>query len=184
MTSVEELTKKQRRMLEVIEDPERRSYWALRSRRRRAVLALAGATVLGIACFVIALLMSAPWAYLPFAGFVAVSALSVVLSSRVSIASRCTPRQIGLDEYQRAEFDQASLLGHRVTNAALIALLTVASGMGGALLSSDFSASVALAVLLPLVYVTAVCHGCFPACYVAWTRPDEVLDDMDEPAES
>lgn len=183
MSPTAELTKKQQRLLEMIEDPRRRSYWAPRSRRRQAVVALAVTSMLSVTLFAPAILMTAPWSYLPFAGFLVMATLVLPLAARVSVASRCTPHQIGLDEFQRAEMDHASLLGHRVTNVGLVVLITVTSGMGGALTAMDFSASVAVAILLPLVFVTALCHATFPACYLAWTRPDEVLDDAEEPVE-
>ena len=182
--STTELTKSQRILLERIEDPSRRVHWAPRARRRRAVVALAAMSLVSIALFVLVLLVPAPGSFFLLAGFVAAGLLTMPLSGRVSVASRCTPKQLGLDEFQRAEMDHASLLGHRVTNAALLALLAVTSGIGGALASEDFSASVVLAVLLPMVFATTMCHAAFPACYLAWTRPDEVLDDEDEPAQA
>lgn len=70
--------------------------------------------------------------------------------------------------------DRAAHIGYNVTTSLLVVLVLVTTLLGGATL--------VMAVIAPVVLVAAFAHTAFPACYLAWTRPDEVLDDAKDPA--
>lgn len=59
-------------------------------------------------------------------------------------------------------------------------LLVVGAIFGSWVSNLELSARLLMAVLVPLIVLTTMCHAAFPACYLAWTRPDEVLDDADD----
>lgn len=178
--NTESLTPKQQRLHAMIEDPRARTRWAPRSRRRALVIALIAVSLLSAVSFTAAVVMDGLAAYVPFIGFMALIALVAYLGVHVSIAARWAPGHPGLDEFQRAQMDQAALTGHRLTQIMLTAVLTVTSGIGGAMITSELPGTLIIAILLPLVLITALCHGCFPAAFLAWTRPDEEDDDPDQ----
>jgi cell division protein FtsW (lipid II flippase) len=117
-------------------------------------------------------------AYVPFVGFLALVVLILYLSSCVNIAARWVPGYSGLDEFQRAQMDQATLRGHRLTQIMLTVLLAAASGIGGAMVTTELPGTLVIAILLPFLLLTALCHASFPAAFLAWTRPDE--EDAEE----
>lgn len=180
MMNTETLTLKQQRLHAMIEDPKARARWAPRSRRRVLVIALIAVSLLSAVSFTAAVVMDGLVAYVPFIGFIALGVLAVHLNTHVLIAVRWEHSYPGLDEFLRAQMDRASLTGHRVTMVMLTALLAVTSGFGGATLSLELPGTLVIAVLLPLVLLTALCHGSFPAAFLAWTRPDEQDAEEDE----
>jgi hypothetical protein len=179
--NTETLTPKQQRLHTMIEDPKTRAYWAPRSRRRALVVALSAVSLLSAVSFTAAVVMDGRAAYVPFIGFLALAVLIIYLIAYVNIAVRWAPGYPGLDEFQRAQMDQAALKGHRLTQIMLIALLTVVSGIGGAMVTSELPGTLVIALLLPFLLLTALCHASFPAAFLAWTRPDEEDADEDDP---
>ncbi|WP_017583740.1 hypothetical protein [Nocardiopsis valliformis] len=180
--NTETLTPKQQRLHAMIEDPRARTRWAPRSRRRALVIALITVSLLSALSFTAAVVMDGLAAYVPFIGFLALVVLILYLSAYVNIAARWVPGYPGLDEFQRAQMDQAALKGHRLTQIMLTAVLAVASGIGGAMITSELPGTLIIAILLPLVLLTALCHASFPAAFLAWTRPDEEdVEEEDDP---
>lgn len=176
-------TKKQEQLRAMIENPRRRRFWAARSRRRQAVVALAAATLAGAAAFTASIMVEPPTSQVLLGVFVLMMAGVVVLATQVNIAARWVAGYQGVDELQRAEMDHASRLGYNLTAVLLTVLVAVTAGLGGALTGVDMDATVPMLVLVPMVLVVTLCHAAFPACYLAWTRPDEALDDEEEGAE-
>ncbi|WP_159944757.1 MULTISPECIES: hypothetical protein [unclassified Nocardiopsis] len=171
---------RQERLRAFIENPRRRRFWAARSRRRRAVVLFFLVTVLAAVAFAFGLLGEASESYLPLALYGLLLTGSALLATNINIAARWVSGYHGLDEFQRAEMDHAARLGHHVTTALLMVLLVVGCVFGSWATSVELGARLLLAVLVPLVVLTTMCHTAFPACYLAWVRPDEVLDDEEE----
>ncbi|MFW6638466.1 hypothetical protein ACOALZ_00325 [Nocardiopsis algeriensis] len=162
-----------------VENPRRRAFWAPRSRRRLAVVALAALTLAAAGTYAAVVVAEGPAARGATIGFVVLLLLTAVLGTQLNIATRWVAGYTGLDEYQRAEMARATKLGHHVTAVLMTLLIAVATGFGGALSALDWDGRLPLAVLVPMVVVTAMCHASFPACYLAWTRPDEIPDEED-----
>lgn len=175
--NTETLTPRQRRLHDRIEDPRARARWAPRSQRRALVSALVGVSLLSVVLFTLAVVIDGPGAFVPFVVFIALGVFNVYLGAHVHVAARWAPGHPGLDEFQRAEMDRAALTGHRLTTILMTVLVTVASGIGGAMVSAELDGTLVIAILLPLVFLTALCHACFPTASLAWTRPDEILDE-------
>ncbi|MGW9348747.1 hypothetical protein [Nocardiopsis flavescens] len=167
----------QERMRALIENPRRRAFWAARPRRRAAVAVFLATTLGAAAVLVLPLAADASWSLAGVAGFVVLLVTSAVISTHINIAARWVAGYRGLDEFQRAEMDRATRLGHHVTAALATLLVGVTAGFAAAAPGTDMGAAVPLVVLAPLVVVTAMTHAAFPACYLAWTRPDELSGD-------
>ncbi|MFL1376747.1 MULTISPECIES: hypothetical protein [unclassified Nocardiopsis] len=170
----------QERIRAMIENPRRRAFWAARARRRAAVAVFVAVTLAAAVVLALPLVVDIPWSLGWTFGFVALLVVSAVISTHINLAARWVAGYHGLDEFQRAEMDRATRLGHHVTAVLTTLLIAVAAGFATAAPGSDMDAELPLAVLAPLVVVTAMAHAAFPACYLAWTRPDEVPDDEDE----
>lgn len=181
MTLHSTLTPAQRRLATMIEDPRARARWAPRSRRRSLVLAQIVVALLSVVAFAVAIVTEGPIAFVPFTGFILLGALTLHLAAHINVAARWSYSHPTLDEFQRAEMDRAALLGHNLTKILLTVLVTVASALGGAMISVELPGALVIGILLPMALLTALCHGAFPAAYLAWTRPDEIFDDEDEP---
>ncbi|NKZ00649.1 hypothetical protein [Nocardiopsis alborubida] len=176
-------SQKQERLRALVENPRRRRFWAARSRRRQAVAACAFATVLAAVLFSAAVVTGPPTSTVLVIGFALSLGASAVLSTHINIAARWVVGYEGVDEFQQAEMDRAASLGHNVTAALLTLLVAVTCGFGGWLSLGNMDARIPLTVLVPLVVLTTMCHAAFPACYLAWTRPDEIPgDEGDEDA--
>ncbi|WP_285734039.1 hypothetical protein [Nocardiopsis sp. ATB16-24] len=173
-------TRKQERLRALVEDPRRRRFWAARSRRRQAVVALALVTIVASAAFAVSIGVEPPYTPLLMGVFVVFLLGTMVLGTQLNVAARWVVGYEGVDEFQRSEMDRATLLGHHVTAALLALLVAVTCGFGGWSVGGGLPTDVAFMVLVPLVLVTAMCHAVFPACYLAWTRPDEILQEEDE----
>ncbi len=173
-------TRKQERLHAFVEDPRRRRFWATRSRRRQAVVAFALVNAVASAAFAASIGIGSPYASLLVAVFLVFLVGAAVLGTQLNVAARWVVGYEGVDEFQRSEMDRATLLGHHVTAALLTLLVAVTCGFGGWSAGGDMRADVAFMVLVPLVLVTSMCHASFPACYLAWNRPDEILDEEDE----
>lgn len=170
----------QERIRAMIENPRRRAFWGSRSRRRAAVAVFVALTLAAVLFLTAPLLAGAPWSPAGIAGFVVLLVASAVISTHINIAARWVVGYRGLDEFQRAEMDRATRLGHHVTAALMTLLIAVAAGFAASAPGSGMGAALPLAVLAPLVVLTGMAHAAFPACYLAWTRPDEVPDGEDE----
>ncbi|WP_306367671.1 hypothetical protein [Nocardiopsis sp. CC223A] len=173
----------QERIRAMIENPRRRAFWAARSRRRVAVAAWAASTSATALFLVLPLVIDDSWppASLIFlVGFLVAIVLTMVLATQINIAARWVMGYRGLDEFQRAEMDRATRLGHHVTAGLATLLIGVTAAFATAAPGIDMDAELPLAVLTPLVLFTAMLHAAFPACYLAWTRPDEGPDDEDD----
>ncbi|WP_435109064.1 hypothetical protein [Nocardiopsis synnemataformans] len=170
---------KQERLRALVENPRRRRFWAARSRRRQAVVAFALAIVLAAALFSTAVVAGPPSSTVLVIGFALSLGASTVISTHINIAARWVVGYEGVDEFQRAEMDHAAHVGHNVTAALLVLLIAVTCGFGGWLSLGHMDARIPLAVLVPLVILATFCHTAFPACYLAWTRPDEIPDEED-----
>ncbi|WP_150248625.1 hypothetical protein [Nocardiopsis deserti] len=172
-------SQKQERLRALVENPRRRRFWAARSRRRQAVAACAFATVLAAALFSTAVVTGPPSSTVLVIGFALSLGASAVLGTHINIAARWVVGYEGVDEFQRAEMDHAARLSHNVTMALLTLLIAVTCGFGGWLSMGHMDARIPLTLLVPLVLLTTMCHAAFPACYLAWTRPDEIPDEED-----
>lgn len=171
---------KQERLRASIENPRRRRFWAARSRRRLTVVAIGFVLVLASAVYATALLALPSDSYGMLALYVLLLAGTALLVTQINIATRWAVGYQGLDEFQRAEMDHAARVGHNVTMVLLCVLLVVGAIFGSWVSNLELGARLLMAVLVPLVVLTTMCHAAFPACYLAWTRPDEVLDDADD----
>ncbi|MGQ4267345.1 hypothetical protein [Nocardiopsis changdeensis] len=169
----------QERIRSMIENPRRRAFWAARSRRRAAVAVFVALTLAAALFLALPLVVGASLSFAGIAGFVGLLLVSAVLSTHINIAARWVVGYHGLDEFQRAEMDRATRLGHHMTAALATLLVAVTAGFATAAPGTDMGAELPLAVLAPLVVVTTMAHAAFPACYLAWTRPDELPDDED-----
>ena len=172
----------QERMRAMIENPRRRAFWAARSRRRTAVAAFA-ATILAASAllvFPLAVGTTGEWAAGALTcAFIVLVLVSTVISTHINLAARWVVGYRGLDEFQRAEMDRATRIGHNVTAALATLLIAVTTGFAASAAVTDMGAAPVLAVLAPLALITGMAHAAFPACYLAWTRPDEDVDDED-----
>ncbi|WP_444962127.1 hypothetical protein [Nocardiopsis sp. M1B1] len=173
-------SQKQERLRAYIENPRRRRFWAARSRRRLTVAVFTLVTVLAAASFAVGLMGEVSGSYVPLTLYGLLLVGSALLATHVNVAVRWVGGYEGLDEFQRAEMDHAARVGHNVTMVLLCVLLVVGGVFGSWVSNLELSARLLMAVLVPLVVLTTMCHAAFPACYLAWTRPDEVLDDTDD----
>lgn len=171
---------KQERLRALVENPRRRRFWAARSRRRLTVAAIVLVLVLASAAYAAFLLTETAGSYGMLALYVLLLAGSALLVMQINIATRWVAGYQGLDELQRAEMDHAARVGHNVTMVLLCVLLVVGAIFGSWVSNLELSARLLMAVLVPLIVLATMCHAAFPACYLAWTRPDEVLDDEDD----
>ncbi|WDZ91278.1 hypothetical protein [Nocardiopsis sp. HUAS JQ3] len=173
-------SRQQERLRAYIENPRRRRFWAARSRRRLTVVAFALVTVLAAASYAVGLMAEASDSYVSLTLYGLLLGGSALLATHVNVAVRWVGGYEGLDEFQRAEMDHAARVGHNVTMVLLCVLLVVGAIFGSWVSNLELSARLLMAVLVPLVVLTTMCHAAFPACYLAWIRPDEVLDDEDD----
>ncbi|MGI5119778.1 hypothetical protein ACQEU5_09645 [Marinactinospora thermotolerans] len=148
-----------------------RRRWAPRSRRRKLVMAEAAATVATLAVFGAVTPSSRPWGLLLALGVLTV--LTCYLASQVNIATRLIT-EIGtraLDERQLAWHTRARTVSHGVTRVSLLVLWVAACAAWGG------EIDVPARVLIPLIGLATFLHVGFPAAYLAWTLPDEPVDD-------
>ncbi|MEU3018061.1 hypothetical protein ABZ635_11790 [Nocardiopsis sp. NPDC007018] len=170
---------RRQRLLDQFEDPVTRALWADRGARvRRTYLSIALALASTAALTSLALSQSA---LAVTASSLAVVVLLIAQTGafhRIEAGSRTLHGYAEVvDERQRAEIDAARDLGHSVTSALLI---LVVAGAGAAQLAGTnpwTDLTVPIGLLLPVVWLVLVVHRSFPACYLAWTQPDEPLDD-------
>lgn len=174
-------TKKQEQLRRLIEDPRRRRFWAPRGRRRTAVVLLALVVLVGALAFAGSITVDGAPAVALLGVFLGAMVAITVLATQINIAARWVAGYRGLDEFQRSETDRAAHIGFNVTTASLVLLVMVTTALGGAFLVTELSAALVMAVIAPVVLVATFAHTAFPAAYLAWTRPDELPDDEDEP---
>lgn len=165
------------------EDPKIRRLWADRSARlRRLYLSLSLVLLIAAALTAMALAQST-WALLGacVAVFVLLIPQTAVFRGLEAGSRTLYGYELVVDERQRAEIEAARNLGHSVTSGLLI--LAVATA-GAAQLANTYppaEANVPVGVFLPVAWLVLTAHRAFPACYLAWTQPDEPPETGDEP---
>ncbi len=170
---------RRQKLVDQFEDPRTRTLWADRTARVRRLYLAVALVLMGTAALTsLALSQSA----LMLTG----SSLAVVVLmiaqtgalQRLEAGSRTLHGYAEVvDERQRSEIDAARDLGHSVTSALLLLVVAV---VGVAQLMGTFplaDLTVPAGLLLPVVWLALVVHRSFPACYLAWTQPDEQPDD-------
>lgn len=174
------ITESQNRSQVKSENPNLRRFWASRARRRRytvlfVALVAAGAVLFSLSSYIsgttVAVTVLVP-------AIIVVMAAVATLSVQLSLFARTGVGHQNLDERQRVEMDRATRIGHQGTTALLMGTFLLLA------LTTTFSPErVAFPdeLLLPLVWIMALVHSCLPTCYLAWTQPDELLEE-DEPA--
>lgn len=168
--------------LQRTESPRLRRAWASRARRRLyttlyLALILTGAVLLVYTDLV---------ANIPEGTGIGVSVAFLVvllgamfLSIQMNRATRTALPYRLLDERQRADRDTAFRVSQQVMAVFLVVLFgAVAIVPVYSPPSMEFPSWLAT----PLLWVVVMFHVSAPACYLAWTQPDEVLDE-DELAE-
>lgn len=162
------------------EHPKLRRAWASRARRRRhvvllVVLLLTGTALLGW----LPLLGQSGWDLLLLPVFAAVMGWTLFLGYRLEHVSRMSLPHRLLDERQSQERDRAHRFSHRVMTAILtFCFLAVAF----ALYFFPTSVLIPAWLAIPLLWLLLMTHNSVPAAYLAWTQPDEILDDEADPA--
>src|SRR5699024_11582361 len=81
-----------------------------------------------------------------------------------------------LDERQRTDRDTALRISQQTMNVFLMVVF-IAIAFITTFSPPDVVFPVWLA--MPLLWVLVMLHISAPACYLAWTQPDEVLDEAD-----
>lgn len=159
------------------EKPRLRVRWASRSRRRLATalmgaFALASAVLLGVLAYpgigdgsvlLLLALLAAIGGYL-------------YLFTQLNRAMRTGLRYRSLDERQRVERDHATRVGHHTTGALLMVAFVMFAVLAG---PSPEEVRFPHDLVMPLVWLVFMVHNTAPCAYLAWTRPDEILDDED-----
>ncbi|WP_116246308.1 hypothetical protein [Nocardiopsis sp. FIRDI 009] len=160
------------------ENPKVRARWASRSRRRAAVL-LVGALILGGTVLLGWQSQDSGRGGLAVALTVVVLMIVFVwLVTQLGMATRLSMSYQHLDERQRIERDRSTRIGHHVTAAVLVTALLLV--MVPNVFSYD-AVSFPGELTWPLLWLIVMVHTSAPSVYLAWTQPDEILDDEDEP---
>ncbi|CAL9500268.1 hypothetical protein SUDANB121_03438 [Nocardiopsis dassonvillei] len=163
-------------LTEKMEEPRARAAWARRSTRLRLVALVLGTALLGTAAF--AVMVAARSGALVIGSalvLVIVLVFHAPLAQRLNAGARVLRGyERVVDERQRAETDHARALGHTVTEWMMTAL----AALGGIahLVTRDVLgvvAEVPIGLASVAVWTVLALHNLFPACYLAWTRPDE-----------
>lgn len=169
--------------LRAAESPRLRRAWASRTRRRSYTLLYAGLVLAGAALLVAAdLVMDLPEGeglFLAVLGLVVLLGV-VFLGIQMNRGTRMSLPYRLLDERQRVDRDTAFRVSQQVMGVLLVLIfLTVAFITTYSSPSLEFPSWLAM----PLLWALVMFHASAPACYLAWTQPDEILDE-DEPTES
>ena len=163
--------------LRAAESPRLRRAWASRTRRRLytllyAGLVLAGATLLGAVDGVMDL-TEGEGLFLAALGLVVLVGM-LFLVIRMNHATRVFLPYRLLDERQRADRDAAFRFSQRAMSVVLVVLfLAIALVITYSTPSPEFSSW----AVMPLLWTLVMFHSSAPACYLAWTQPDEILDE-------
>ncbi|GAA3728979.1 hypothetical protein HDA32_000091 [Spinactinospora alkalitolerans] len=143
-----------------------RRRWAARGRRRVLVAVTAACMALTVG----GLALGPP---VGMAVFVAAGLPMCYLASQVNLATRLVTErsEAGLDEREISQRRRAGTVSHRVTTVVLLVLWFVGMALwaqGGA---------VPIEAAVPVLGALVFLHASFPAAYLAWTLPDDPLDD-------
>lgn len=158
------------------QEPAARAAWARRSTRLRLVAVVLALALAGTAAF--AVMVTAGSGALVIGSalmLIAVLAVFSPLARRLNAGARVLKGyERVVDERQRAEIDHARALGHTVTGW-MMAALAVLGGIAHLVTRDVLGAVVEVPIGLAAaaVWVVLVLHDLFPACHLAWTRPDE-----------
>ncbi|GHD25341.1 hypothetical protein GCM10007147_22520 [Nocardiopsis kunsanensis] len=154
------------------ESPRLRRAWGTRTRRRLYTLLYLALVLVGAVMLIWSDLVRAV-AVPVLAGFVVLG----LLVTQLNRATRMSPPHRLLDERQRAERDAA----HRFSQQTMgVLLLTVLVAVAVLTINEPLDVEFPSALALPLLWVLAMVHISLPACYLAWTQPDEPADEEDE----
>lgn len=168
-----------RAKLRSTESPRLRRAWGTRTRRRLytllyLALVLVGAVVL-IGSERVQDLPSG--AEVPVLGaFVAAFVAVMLLVTQLNRATRMSLPHRLLDERQRAERDAAHRFSQQTMGVLLLtAFLVVAVFTINEPLGAEFPSR----LVLPLMWTLTMLQVSLPACHLAWTQPDEPVDEDD-----
>ncbi|WP_017601228.1 hypothetical protein [Nocardiopsis lucentensis] len=159
------------------ENPKVRRRWASRSRRRAATVLigaviLGGTTLLGWQPYT-----SADDGLVFLLAIVAGALLLIWLILQLGMATRLAVGYQYLDERQRVERDRSTRIGHHVTGTVVITALILVAVLNT---YGHVDVSFPQELVLPLLWLITMVHTSAPSAYLAWTQPDEILDDEDE----
>ncbi|MCY9786361.1 hypothetical protein KIK06_20925 [Nocardiopsis sp. EMB25] len=159
------------------ENPKVRRRWASRSRRRAATVLMGAMGLVGAAFL---------W-WQPYTangggpglvlGVVAALAVFVWLVAQLNMATRLAVSYQHLDERQRIERDRSTRIGHHVTAAVLVSAFLLVMVLN--VFSYD-AVSFPEELTWPLLWLILMVHTSAPSAYLAWTQPDEIVDDEDD----
>lgn len=168
-----------RTKLKLTESPRLRRAWASRTRRRLYTLLYGGFVAAGAVVLTTVDLMA------DLSGgrglLLAVLGLTILvggmfLVTQMNRATRMSLPYRLLDERQRTDRDTAFRISQQTMNVFLMVVF-IAIAFITTFSPPDVVFPVWLA--MPLLWVLVMLHISAPACYLAWTQPDEVLDEED-----
>lgn len=155
------------------ESPRLRRVRASRTRRRLYTLLYLALILAGT----VMLIGSERVQDLPTGVAVPVLAGFVVLGLLVTQLNRVTrmslPHRL-LDERQRAERDAAHRFSQQTMGVLLLTVLVVVAVLT---INEPLDMEFPSALALPLLWVLTMVHISLPACYMAWTQPEEPVDE-------
>ncbi|MGW5875005.1 hypothetical protein ACWFMI_00430 [Nocardiopsis terrae] len=161
--------------LERADDPRLRRAWASRARRRRytvlyVALVIGGAAVLGWVPRVGGTLQ----VIVPMLAMGAAIGVALFVITQLTRFTRLSLPHRLLDERQRADRDAAHRVAHKAMAAVLMAVFFLAYLVP---VYSPPSVVFPSELATPLLFTLVMLHTSAPACYLAWTQPDELPDD-------
>ena len=168
-----------RTKLKLTESPRLRRAWASRTRRRLYTLLSGGFVAAGAVVLTTVDLMA------DLSGgrglLLAVLGLTILvggmfLVTQMNRATRMSLPYRLLDERQRTDRDTAFRISQQTMNVFLMVVF-IAIAFITTFSPPDVVFPVWLA--MPLLWVLVMLHISAPACYLAWTQPDEILDEED-----
>ncbi|MFE9247219.1 hypothetical protein [Nocardiopsis sp. NPDC006938] len=170
-------TPRDRALLAASEKPAMVRARASRARRRLLVVPLVLLVLAVAVAFVTAdLAGDGDPQYLLMAVGLGLVGVLIWLTSRLNLITRMVLPSRLLDERQREEREDARRAGHRVTG-----ILLGTSFVAVALVTTFSPESVVFPswLAVPLLWLLVMAHTAAPALWLAWTQPDEPLDDAD-----
>jgi len=168
-----------RTKLKLAESPRLRKAWASRTRRRLYTLLYGGLVAAGAAVItavdLVADLSGGRGLLLAVLGLVILVG-GMFLVTQMNRATRMSLPYRLLDERQRTDRDTAFRISQQTMNVFLMVVF-IAIAFITTFSPPDVVFPVWLA--MPLLWVLVMLHISAPACYLAWTQPDEILDEED-----
>lgn len=174
-------TTRREKLIAAFAEPRIRRAWARRSDRRWMVVRYLLWFVAATAAFTY-MVLAQGWVGATAAALAVVlfSMPVAALGHRLQAGSRSMAGfEEVVDERQLAEIGRARALGHTVTTVVLLGLAVLA-GVAQLLLHSipERPLAVPVGLFAPLAWTLLLVHTSVPSCYLAWTQPDEDLDDQ------